>query len=125
MDQLDNRIKTLQCIYKYSDFSIFCAEVTHMFRFMMPLWETVEFKQDMWYYAAIFHIKRREQLKFVICNEGFTKHQFFYRKRFTQWKQLFDTKDYQGANCMNNLHDILIYYQIHLKNWQKRSLLSE
>lgn len=110
----NNRIKDLQYVYQYSEFSIFCAEVTDMFRFLMPLWETVEFEHDVWYYTATFHLKGKEQLKFVISDEGFTKHQLFYSKRFSGWKQLFDTMDFQGTNCMKNLHNILIYYRIQL-----------
>lgn len=115
MKKVEDRIKDLQFVYQYSDFSIFCAEVTDMFKFIMPLGETVEFRHGMWYYSATFYFEGGEQLKFVICDEGFTKHQLFHKKRFSSWKQLFDTKDYQGANCMNSLHEVLTYYRIQLQ----------
>jgi len=117
MNQLDDRIKTMQYVLKYSDFSIFCAEVTDMFGFMMPLLENVEFEHDVWYYSATIHLKGKEQLKFVICDEGFAKHQLLYRKNLSGWKQLFDATEYQGTNCLNGLHEVLIYYRIHLETW--------
>ena len=40
-----------------------------------------------------------------------------YRKNLSGWKQLFDATEYQGTNCLNGLHEVLIYYRIHLVTW--------
>lgn len=110
-----NRIKDLQFIYKYSEYSIFCAEVMDAFDFLTPFIINTSFNKDVWYYVATFHLKQNTQLKFVFDDEGFKRNQLFIKKGISQWKPLYSDNQFQHKKGMVNLHEILLFYRMKLK----------
>ena len=110
-----NRIRDLKYIYKYSEYSIFCAEAVDAFDFLTPFIVNTTFNKGVWYYSATFQLKQSIQLKFIYYDEGFKKNQLLVKRRFSQWRPLLTDNTFQQKEGMDNLHELLFSYRLKLK----------